>query len=124
MASPRRSQKRKVKKNIPAGIAHVQATFDPLPHLPTRLERDHILLGHINLFAGPRIASHAGGASLDRERAEADQRHRTAIRQRARDGIERCVDGLRCISPRQTGRGCYCFYQFTLVHNSPLQIDC
>ena len=28
MATPRRSQKRKVKKNIPAGIAHIQATFN------------------------------------------------------------------------------------------------
>ena len=28
MASPRRSTKRKVKKNIPAGIAHIQATFN------------------------------------------------------------------------------------------------
>jgi len=28
MAAPRRSQKRKVKKNIPAGIAHIQATFN------------------------------------------------------------------------------------------------
>ena len=28
MASPRRATKRKVKKNIPAGIAHIQATFN------------------------------------------------------------------------------------------------
>lgn len=28
MASPRRQQKRKVKKNVPAGIAHIQATFN------------------------------------------------------------------------------------------------
>ena len=28
MASPRRSTKRKVKKNVPAGIAHIQATFN------------------------------------------------------------------------------------------------
>jgi len=28
MAKPRKSTKRKVKKNIPAGIAHIQATFN------------------------------------------------------------------------------------------------
>ena len=28
MASPRRQQKRKVKKNVPAGIVHIQATFN------------------------------------------------------------------------------------------------
>ena len=28
MAGPRKSTKRKVKKNIPAGIAHIQATFN------------------------------------------------------------------------------------------------
>lgn len=28
MATPRRSNKRKVKKNIPAGVVHIQATFN------------------------------------------------------------------------------------------------
>ena len=28
MASPRKATKRKVKKNVPAGIAHIQATFN------------------------------------------------------------------------------------------------
>jgi len=28
MAAPRKSQKRKVKKNVPAGVVHIQATFN------------------------------------------------------------------------------------------------
>ena len=63
------------------------------------LETRNITCLDMDRFASSWVASHACRTSLNRERSEADQRHRTALRQGALNGIERCVYCFCCISP-------------------------
>jgi len=60
----------------------------PLAHFLARLEERDALLIDRHMGAGTRIASGAGGAMLDRERAEAAQLDTVAARERSNDLIE------------------------------------
>ena len=87
----------------------------------TGVKGHHIACLDGNGLAGARVASRAGGAILDRKRAEATQFHAIAGCQRVGDLVQDCIYDIfdiPVIEMRITGRDD--LHQFRLYHADPL----